>query len=100
VHQALLMAEAGTLPAALDFLAQARALATDDGRAGSISVYEPVPMPLAKRAGIHRAQLLVEAPRRSTLQTALRAWLPQVRTLAGTHRPRVRWQIEVDPQQI
>jgi primosomal protein N' (replication factor Y) len=100
VHQALLMAEAGTLPAALDFLAQARALATDDGRAGNISVYEPVPMPLAKRAGIHRAQLLVEAPRRSSLQTALRAWLPQVRTLAGTHRPRVRWQIEVDPQQI
>lgn len=100
VHQALLMAEAGTLPAALDFLAQARALATDDGRAGSISVYEPVPMPLAKRAGIHRAQLLVEAPRRSTLQSALRAWLPQVRALAATHRPRVRWQIEVDPQQI
>jgi primosomal protein N' (replication factor Y) len=57
-------------------------------------------MPLAKRAGIHRAQLLVEAVRRSTLQSALRSWLPQVRTLAAGHRPRVRWQIEVDPQQI
>jgi primosomal protein N' (replication factor Y) len=57
-------------------------------------------MPLAKRAGIHRAQLLVEAPRRGRLQEALRAWLPQVRALAATYRPRARWQIEVDPQQI
>jgi primosomal protein N' (replication factor Y) len=57
-------------------------------------------MPLAKRAGIHRAQLLVEAPRRGRLQEALRAWLPHVRALAATYRPRARWQIEVDPQQI
>jgi len=100
VHQALLMAEAGTLAAALDFLAQARALVAEGSAADGVSVYEPVPMPLAKRAGIHRAQLLVEAARRSTLQSALRGWLPQVRTLAAGYRPRVRWQIEVDPQQI
>jgi primosomal protein N' (replication factor Y) len=100
VHQALLMAEAGTLAAALDFLAQARARVAEGSAADGVSVYEPVPMPLAKRAGIHRAQLLVEAVRRSTLQSALRSWLPQVRTLAAGHRPRVRWQIEVDPQQI
>lgn len=100
VHQALLMAEAGTLAAALDFLAQARVRLAEGSAADGVSVYEPVPMPLAKRAGIHRAQLLVEAVRRSTLQSALRSWLPQVRTLAAGHRPRVRWQIEVDPQQI
>jgi primosomal protein N' (replication factor Y) len=100
VHQALLMAEAGTLAAALDFLAQARALAEEAAARDGISLYEPVPMPLAKRAGIHRAQLLVEAPRRGRLQEALRAWLPQVRALAATYRPRARWQIEVDPQQI
>jgi primosomal protein N' (replication factor Y) len=100
VHQALLMAEAGTLAAALDFLARARALVAEGSAADGVSVYEPVPMPLAKRAGIHRAQLLVEAARRSTLQSALRSWLPPVRTLAAGYRPRVRWQIEVDPQQI
>lgn len=100
VHQALLMAEAGTIAAALDFLSQARVLAAAFEGADSLSLYEPVPMPLAKRAGIHRAQLLVEASRRATLQSALRLWLPQVRMLAAGHRPRVRWQIEVDPLQI
>jgi hypothetical protein len=30
----------------------------------------------------------------------LRVWLEQVRTLAQASRPRVRWQVEVDPQQI
>jgi primosomal protein N' (replication factor Y) len=97
VHQALLTAEARTLPAALAFLGAARARATADP---AIRLYDPVPMPLAKLAGVHRAQLLVESPQRVRLQGWLRVWLEQVRTLAQASRPRVRWQVEVDPQQI
>jgi primosomal protein N' (replication factor Y) len=97
VHQALLTAQAHTLPAALTFLAQARAFAAD---AAPIRVYDPVPMPLAKLGGVHRAQLLVESPQRARLQAWLRGWLAQVRDAAQQMRPRVRWQIEVDPQQI
>jgi primosomal protein N' (replication factor Y) len=97
VHQALLTAEARTLAAALAFLGQARALARPEPW---LHVYDAVPMPLAKLAGVHRAQLLVESGQRTRLQAWLRSWLNQVRKLAQETRPRVRWQIEVDPQQI
>lgn len=100
MHQALLTAEARALPAALDFLAQARALAQQTDAEAGVVVYDAVPMPLAKLAGVHRAQLLVEAPQRARLQPWLRAWLAEVRQLARQTKPRVHWQIEVDPQQI
>jgi len=97
VHQALLTAEARTLAGALEFLARARGLASE---APWLAVYDPVPMPLVKLAGVHRAQLLVESSQRGRLQQWLRGWLPEVRALAQTDKPRVRWQIEVDPQHI
>lgn len=97
VFQALLTAEARTLEAALGFLSQARAL---DPQPDAVQVYDAVPMPLVKLAGVHRAQLLVESAHRARLQRWLHDWLVQVRALAQTVRPRVRWQIEVDPQQI
>ena len=97
VHQALLTAEGRTLEAPLAFLAQSRSLASESA---SITVYDPVPMPLVKLAGMHRAQLLIESPQRSRLQASLRSWLPQVRALGQSFKPRIRWQIEVDPQQI
>jgi primosomal protein N' (replication factor Y) len=97
VHQALLTAEARTMAAALAVLGQARGLAVEQAW---LRIYDAVPMPLAKLAGVHRAQLLVESPQRTRLQAWLRDWLPQVRQLAQAARPRVRCQIEVDPQQI
>jgi len=41
-----------------------------------------------------------QAPRRADLQAFLSDWLPAVAMLARARRPQVRWQIEVDPQQI
>ena len=92
-HQALLTAEARTMEAALAFLREARAEApsSDDVR-----VFDPVPMALQRLAGVERAQLLVEADRRGPLQAFLRAWLEALRAKRG----RIRWQIEVDPQEI
>jgi primosomal protein N' (replication factor Y) len=92
-HQALLMAEARTMDGALGFLREAcdMAPATEDVR-----VFDPVPMALQKLAGVERAQLLLEADRRAPLQAFLRAWLASLRA----RRSRVRWHIEVDPQEI
>ena len=92
-HQALLTAEARTMDGALGFLREARAEApsSDDVR-----VFDPVPMALQKLAGAERAQLLVESDRRGPLQAFLRAWLESLRARRG----RIRWQIEVDPQEI
>lgn len=92
-HQALLTAEARHIDQALTFLRQAVELA--DAPAG-VRIYDPVPMALARRAGVERAQLLVEASERGPLHAFLRRWLGELR--AG--KTRVRWQIEVDPAQI
>jgi primosomal protein N' (replication factor Y) len=98
VPQALLTAQARSLEAALAFLAHARSL----GRAlpETATLYDPVPMPLARLAGVFRAQMLVEAPRRSQLQDFLREWLLRLRAGDASPLPRVQWQIEVDPQEI
>jgi primosomal protein N' (replication factor Y) len=61
-------------------------------------LYDAVPMPLAKLAGVHRAQLLVESASRSALQRWLPMWMQTLRAMHFS--PRVRWQIEVDPQEI
>ena len=98
VPQALLVAQARTLEAALEFLGHARALG--QATAGAATLYDPVPMPLARLAGVFRAQMLVEAPRRSRLQDFLREWLARLRAGDVPPGPRVQWQIEVDPQEI
>lgn len=97
VHQALLRAEARRLDDALAFLAAARAAAGDEA---GVRLYDPVPMPLARVAGVHRAQLLVEADRRPALQSFLKRWLQGLREDPPKGAPRARWQIEVDPQEI
>ncbi len=97
VHQALLRAEARRLEDALAFLGAARAAAGD---ASGVRLYDPVPMPLARVAGVHRAQLLVEADRRPALQRFLKRWLQALREDPPKGAPRARWQIEVDPQEI
>lgn len=91
-HQALLTAEARTLEAALEFLRHAAGQAPS----GAVTLYDAVPMALVRRAGIERAQMLVEAAQRSALQSFLRQWLQRLRTL----KTRVRWQVEVDPAEI
>jgi primosomal protein N' (replication factor Y) len=97
VPQALLAAQARTMEAALEFLARARALASS--QSARVRLYDPVPMPLARRAGVFRAQMLVEGPGRRPLQAFLRDWLAQLRR---TEPPagRVRWHVEVDPLEI
>jgi primosomal protein N' (replication factor Y) len=91
--QALLSAEARTMEAALGFLQQARDAAPSDS---AVRVFDPVPMALQRLAGVERAQLVVEADRRGPLQSFLRTWIEVLRAT----RSRVRWQIEVDPQEI
>jgi primosomal protein N' (replication factor Y) len=92
-HQALLTAEARRVDDAMDFLRGAIAVA---GEPAAVRLYDPVPMALARRAGVERAQLLVEAAQRAPLQAFLRSWLRSLRE----QKSRVRWQIEVDPAEI
>ena len=94
MHQALMRVEARQLDTALAFLGQARELAADPP--AGLTLFDPVPMPMARLAGRERAQLLLEAPARAPLHAFLREWLPAVTSLKGA----VRWQIEIDPLEI
>jgi primosomal protein N' (replication factor Y) len=92
VHQALLRAEAPRLATALDFLAAA----AREGRqlAAPVTIYDPVPAVLPRRAGRERAQLLVQADARPRLQQFMKAWHG---LLAAQRSTPARWSLDVDP---
>jgi len=110
---------ATTPEAALEFLNDARKLANGQHptrRSGSehvqgservpasvrlprnVRLLGPVPAAMAKRAGRHHAQLLVESADRNALHRFLDAWLPEVEQLASARR--VRWALDVDPIEL
>lgn len=92
VHQALLRAEARELKTALGFLQQAADAAV--GLDGGVTVYDPVPANMMRRAGRERAQLLVQARSRAGLRAFLNVWRP---LLAGAETTPARWSLDVDP---
>lgn len=96
VAQALLIAAAAEMSAAMGFLDDARRAGRKKG--GAVRLYDPVPMPLARIGGRHRAQLLVEADQRAALLEFLARWLAEIRSWKG--RSHVRWHIDVDPSEI
>ena len=92
-HLALLRAEARTADAAQGFLAAGAALPAPEG----VTVYMPVPAPVARVAGVERMQLLVESGSRPRLQQWLADWLPQLHALRPAHKGLLRWAVDVDP---
>ncbi len=86
---------ATTAAAALEFLTQARELAQPPR---VVKVLGPVPAAMAKRAGRHHAQLLVESRDRANLHRFLEGWLPEVEQLPSARR--VRWALDVDPIEL
>lgn len=101
-YQALLTAEARELAQALEFLQQARDWpAAQSGLAQvctAVMLYDPVPLRIVRVANVERAQLLAESASRPALQAFLSAWMPALAELGASCK--VRWQLEVDPQQI
>ncbi|RNE93857.1 primosomal protein N' [Marichromatium sp. AB32] len=96
-YLALLRAEAPEQEAALAFLAAARAHA-EPLCSSEVELLGPVPAPLSRRAGRHRAQLLVQCAQRPALQHFLAHWTPTLRALRRIKG--VRWSLDVDPQEM
>ncbi len=93
-YQAMLRAEAPQLADSLAFLTTARAWPNAAAHT-DVMLYDPVPMRMARRANLERAQLLVESPSRRALQVFLAEW---GELLAAIKTPsRLRWHLEVDP---
>jgi primosomal protein N' (replication factor Y) len=94
-HLALLRAESKRPGEPGDFLRGAGRLARK--LAPKIEVFDPVPAPLERKAGFERAQLLVRSAARADLQPFLRAWRE---ALTERTDRRVRWSLDVDPQEV
>ena len=91
VHEATLRAEAKRLERALAFLRAAARLLEPPAE---VCIYDPVPNVLTRRAGLERAQLLVQSGSRPLLQEFLRAWTER---LYAARSGGVRWHLDVDP---
>ena len=63
-----------------------------------MQVLGPIPAPMAKRAGRHRVQLLLQAEQRAELQKCLKNLLAEIEQLPGKHR--IRWSLDVDPVEM
>ena len=94
-YLALLRAESKTRGEAQRFLREAAREA--HGIAREVEVFEPVAAPLERKAGFERAQLLVRSRSRSALQPFLREWK---RLLVARAERKVRWSLDVDPQEV
>ena len=105
-HLALLRAEAQQADAPTAFLQAAGALlrsrlppvargAAQPDLAPPVELHGPLPAPMPRRAGVHRAQLLLIATQRRALHALLDAGMPALHAL--TEARRVRWSLDVDP---
>ncbi|MBJ6979040.1 primosomal protein N' [Luteimonas sp. MC1895] len=103
-HMALVRAEAQQAGQPEAFL-QAAATAFNAARdalprepARALLVAGPVPAPMPRRAGMHRAQLLLVSPGRPALHAVLGAVVPGLYALPEARR--VRWSLDVDPSDL
>ena len=100
-HLALLRADALKLAQAEDFLDSAGSLAEQlqiTLNCPGVELLGPVPAPMERRAGRHRAQLLLQASSRASLHRLLSPWLQALEQLPGSRS--VRWSLDVDPTDL
>jgi primosomal protein N' (replication factor Y) len=99
-HLALLRAESQREGVALRFLDEARAAFDPlaSGQAVVVDVMGPVPATMERRAGYHRAQLLLRSASRARLHQCLAAWVPAIEALPAARG--VRWSLDVDPSDL
>jgi primosomal protein N' (replication factor Y) len=94
-HLALLRAESKKAGEPHAFLREAARAARSIG--AKVEVFDPVAAPLERKAGFERAQLLVRAASRATLQRFLREWRADLEERGVRN---VRWSLDVDPQEV
>ena len=96
-HLALLRADSPVRADAFGFLHAAEAVAPG-ARGPKLRILGPAPASMARRAGRHRAQLLVESSARPALQSFLAQWVPEIAKLRAPRT--LRWSVDVDPAEV
>jgi primosomal protein N' (replication factor Y) len=95
VFEAVLRAESADPRRAMRFLRSAIELAPPVR--GSVTLYDPAPMAMARLAGAERAQALMQSRSRPKLQAFLSEWSE---TLYRMPAHGVRWHLDVDPMEF
>ena len=94
---ALFRAEAVSAATAEAFLTTVRDICAAQATPG-LTLLGPAPAPMERRAGRHRAQLLLRAPTYAPLKRTLRHGLQRIEALPAGRR--VRWSLDVDPIEL
>lgn len=98
LHAAMIQAEAVDDQTPFDFLQMVRdETELYQRERPDIEIFGPIPAVMFKRAGRFRAQLMLQSVHRNQLQTLLRVLCPQLEKNKLARR--VRWSIDVDPQE-
>lgn len=93
-HQALLRAEAHDRADVERFLKQAAGAFPP----GATRLFGPMPAIMERLGGRSRMYLILQADSRSVLHAQVDPWLPKLRELTSGRK--VRWAIDVDPQEL
>ncbi len=93
----LLRADSPSQAEVFDFLRAAEA-AAKPSREARLRILGPASAAMARRAGRHRAQLLIESPTRSALQDFLGQWVAAIAVLRIPRQ--LRWSLDVDPAEV
>jgi primosomal protein N' (replication factor Y) len=94
--EALLRAEAQKYELVAKFLAKAISAAHKISHA--LTVYDPVRARMERLKNMERAQVLVQSDSRQKLQAFLLDWVTRIRALPEANK--VRWSVDVDPQEF
>jgi primosomal protein N' (replication factor Y) len=97
-YQALLRADALERAGVEGFLREAAAAFPAAVPACSTRLFGPMPAIMERLGGRSRMYLLLQADNRAELHGRIDAWLPRLRELKGGRR--VRWAIDMDPQEL
>ncbi|PPD55242.1 MAG: primosomal protein N', partial [Methylotenera sp.] len=90
---ALLRAEASDFGFVQQFLNQAVNLA--HALKSEVTIYGPLRPQMERLKSMERAQVLLQANTRGTLQRLIKVWMPQIRALPIATK--VRWSLDIDP---
>jgi primosomal protein N' (replication factor Y) len=96
-YWALLRAEAVDAGKPYEFLDEAKRLALQYA-VDNVQISGPVAAPMERRAGRYRAQLLLQANKRSELHRLLAPWVKQLEVSRSGRK--VRWSLDVDPIEL
>jgi primosomal protein N' (replication factor Y) len=97
-HQVLVRAESTKVEDPERFLNQVIEVGRELDGSGSLEFWGPVPAPMARKAGKTRAHLLIQSLQRQPLHQWLASWVSAITQLPTARR--VRWSIDVDPQEM